>query len=146
MTSAVAVFMGLQYAGRVPAMLNYTVGAAGMTSACETAEIRTVLTSRRFIEAAKLQEAADLLAARVRVVYLEDLAANVSTLDRLTALALSFVAGPAYARSVRRRDPDAAAVVLFTSGSEGSPKGVVLSHANLLANREQLAARVDFSA
>ncbi|MGH8552683.1 MAG: AMP-binding protein, partial [Methylococcales bacterium] len=50
-----------------------------------------------------------------------------------------------YWRDGADRNPDSPAVVLFTSGSEGAPKGVVLSHANLLANREQLAARVDFS-
>ena len=144
--NTVAVFMGLQATGRVPAMLNYTIGASGLLSACETAAIRTVLTSRRFVTAAKLSAVVTELEDRVRLIYMEDVAARLSRWDRM--------AGAMAARGLRvkpdllgaSRDPDAPAVVLFTSGSEGAPKGVVLSHANLLANREQLAARVDFSA
>ena len=144
--NAVAVFMGLQAIGRVPAMLNYTIGSRGLLSACETARIRTVLTSRRFITAAKLEAVISELEGRVSLIYMEDVAARLGPFDR--------VAGALIARLLRSRpgllgasrDPDAPAVVLFTSGSEGAPKGVVLSHANLLANREQLAARVDFNA
>jgi acyl-[acyl-carrier-protein]-phospholipid O-acyltransferase/long-chain-fatty-acid--[acyl-carrier-protein] ligase len=143
MTSTVVTFLGLHAHGRVPAMLNYTVGANGMVSACQTAQIRTVVTSRRFIEAAKLGEAARLLATQVNLVYLEDLAASLSLAQKATGWLKARFASQAYGGSL---DPESPAVVLFTSGSEGAPKGVVLSHANLLANREQLAARVDFSA
>ncbi|WP_127478552.1 AMP-binding protein [Sulfurivermis fontis] len=146
MTSTVAAFLGLHAYGRVPAMLNYTIGANGMRSACETAQIRTVITSRRFIDAAKLGDAVRQLEEQVKLVYLEDLAKHITPLDKLNGLALSRLASWAYYRNGGATDPDAPAVVLFTSGSEGAPKGVVLSHANLLANREQLAARVDFSA
>ena len=143
MVSTVAVFLGLHAHGRVPAMLNYTVGAGGMASACETARINTVVTSRRFIEAAKLSDAARLLSGHVRLLYLEDLAADIGPADKLLAW---FQARFAPFFHQGGQDPDSPAVVLFTSGSEGTPKGVVLSHANLLANREQLAARVAFSA
>lgn len=145
-TSTVAAFLGLHAYGRVPAMLNFTIGANGMRSACATAQIKTVITSRRFIDAAKLGEAARQLEEQVNLVYLEDLARHITPLDKLNGLALSRLASWAYYRNGGATDPDAPAVVLFTSGSEGAPKGVVLSHANLLANREQLAARVDFSA
>jgi acyl-[acyl-carrier-protein]-phospholipid O-acyltransferase/long-chain-fatty-acid--[acyl-carrier-protein] ligase len=146
MTSTVAAFLGLHACGRVPAMLNYTIGANGMRSACETAQIRTVITSRRFIDAAKLTDAVRQLGEQVNLVYLEDLAKNITPLDKLNGFALAHLASWAYRRNGGASDADAPAVVLFTSGSEGAPKGVVLSHANLLANREQLAARVDFSA
>ena len=146
MTSTVVSFLGLHAHGRVPAMLNYTVGASGMVSACETALIKTVITSRRFIEAAKLTEAVKMLGERVTLVYLEDLAADLSPTDKLKGWAWARFAPQAYRRNGGSLDPDSPAVVLFTSGSEGTPKGVVLSHANLLANREQLAARVAFSA
>ena len=138
------VFFGLHAYGRVPAMLNYTVGALGMTSACRTAKIKTVLTSRRFVQAAKLQGAVETLAQQVQVVYLEDFRASVGPLDKLRGLLSVPLASLVYrhsARAARATDP---AVVLFTSGSEGTPKGVVLSHANLLANREQLASRIAF--
>jgi acyl-[acyl-carrier-protein]-phospholipid O-acyltransferase / long-chain-fatty-acid--[acyl-carrier-protein] ligase len=146
MTSTVAAFLGLHTRGAVPAMLNYTVGSHGMLLACETARINTVITSRRFLEAAKLDEAARILGEKVELVYLEDLAKDITPLTKLKGWVQTRFAPQAYRAGGGAKDPDSPAVVLFTSGSEGTPKGVVLSHANLLANREQLAARVDFTA
>lgn len=146
MTSTVAVFLGLHTQGRIPAMLNYTVGAGGMVSACETARIKTVITSRRFIKAAKLTDAAKLLSEHVKLAYLEDLAEGITLGDKLLAWFQARFAAHFYRTNGGSQDPDSPGVVLFTSGSEGTPKGVVLSHANLLANREQLASRVAFSA
>lgn len=140
MGTTVVTFLGLHAYGRVPAMLNYTVGTHGMITACDTAQIRRVITSRRFIEQAKLTDAAERLKQTVELVYLEDIAKTVSLLDKLSGWLAAHFPGR-YAKG----NPNDPAVVLFTSGSEGTPKGVVLSHANLLANREQLAARIDFS-
>ncbi len=141
MSTTVVTFMGLHAYRLVPAMLNFTIGAHGMIAACETAQIRRVITSRRFIEQAKLTEVAERLEKHVELVYLEDVATTIGLLDKLGGWFAARFPGR-YARG----NADSPAVVLFTSGSEGTPKGVVLSHANLLANREQLAARVDFSA
>jgi acyl-[acyl-carrier-protein]-phospholipid O-acyltransferase / long-chain-fatty-acid--[acyl-carrier-protein] ligase len=130
--------------GRVPAMLNFSAGSASVVSACQTAELQTILTSRRFVEMGKLEELITSIEGAVRVVYLEDIRDGVSALDKLTGLLARPFAGWLHRRlGIKASDP---AVVLFTSGSEGMPKGVVLSHANLLANRYQLAARVDFNA
>ncbi len=136
-------FFALQSTGRVPAMLNYTAGGDGMASAATAAKVKAVLTSRRFVDLAKLGPAIERLGQAVAIVWLEDLAQEIGLVDKLYGL----VARPFAARIAARLDirPEDPAVVLFTSGSEGSPKGVVLSHANLLANRRQLAARVDFS-
>lgn len=139
------VFFGLHLYGRIPAMLNYTVGAQGMLSACRTAKIKTVVTSRRFIEAAKLKAAIELLAQEVTIVYLDDLRQEIGMLDKLSALLAVPFARPIYHGMLRAAKPDSPAVILFTSGSEGTPKGVVLSHANVLANAHQIAARVAFS-
>jgi acyl-[acyl-carrier-protein]-phospholipid O-acyltransferase/long-chain-fatty-acid--[acyl-carrier-protein] ligase len=143
-TAAAAAFFALQAEGRVPAMLNFTTGAQALGSACRTAELRIVISSRRFVELARLHELVAALEPHVRFVYLEDVRRNLSLLDRLRGLVGSTIPRAAHRRRTRAA-PESAAVVLFTSGSEGTPKGVVLSHANLLANCRQLAAVVDFN-
>ncbi|HEY8580630.1 MAG TPA: AMP-binding protein, partial [Beijerinckiaceae bacterium] len=133
---AAVTFFALQAAGRVPAMLNFTAGAANVLAACAAAEVRVTLTSRAFVEKAKLGPLVAAMEARTRVVYLEDLRETITAGDKLRAM---LQAG----RPLHRRSPDDPAAVLFTSGSEGAPKGVALSHRNLLANVAQINARFD---
>ncbi len=146
-TGTVATFLGLSAFRRVPAMLNYSFGGSNMLRACETAALRYVVTSRRFLQAAKLSEAESRLSEKVTLIYIEDLVAGLKPWTKLRYALLSLVADFWYAsRGQVSECAEQPAVVLFTSGSEGTPKGVVLSHANLLANRAQLAARIDFNA
>jgi acyl-[acyl-carrier-protein]-phospholipid O-acyltransferase/long-chain-fatty-acid--[acyl-carrier-protein] ligase len=141
--ATLVTFLALHARGRVPAMLNFTAGGDGMLAACRTAGVETVYTSRRFVQEAKLAAAVERLAARTRVRYLEDVEAQVTPGRMLWGWIRAHVPGVAVRALVRGR-PDDPAVVLFTAGSEGVPKGVALSHENLLANRAQIAATIDF--
>jgi acyl-[acyl-carrier-protein]-phospholipid O-acyltransferase/long-chain-fatty-acid--[acyl-carrier-protein] ligase len=134
---AAATILGLMSGGRVPALINFTAGAINILAACEAAKVKTIVTSRGFIEKGRLEKLVGSLAPRLKLVYLEDVRAGVTLSQKLRA-AIN------YTRPLATVSPDAPAVILFTSGSEGAPKGVVLSHRNILANAAQAAARIDF--
>ncbi len=142
-TKTLITILALQVKGRVPAMLNYSTGSATMLAACRIAEVKTVLTSRQFIEKGKLTDEAEALSRQVKLVYLEDIAQTISRSDKLNAFWRSLTAPYWYHKTAP--SPDSWAVVLFTSGSEGTPKGVVLSHANVLGNLKQLESRISFT-
>ncbi|MDB5651503.1 MAG: acyl-[ACP]--phospholipid O-acyltransferase, partial [Hyphomicrobiales bacterium] len=134
----IVTFFAVQSAGRTAAMLNYTAGAANLIAACKAANVSKVMTARAFVEKAKLGEVVAQLEQHVELVWLEDVRDSVSGADRLRGLLRG-------GRPLVARHADDAAVVLFTSGSEGAPKGVVLSHRNLLANVAQIKARFDIT-
>jgi acyl-[acyl-carrier-protein]-phospholipid O-acyltransferase/long-chain-fatty-acid--[acyl-carrier-protein] ligase len=135
--AAGVAFLAVSSAGRVPAMINFTAGAGNILSGCEAAQIEAILTSRAFVEKGKLDNLVAALGEKVAILYLEDMRASIGAFDRLRAFLR-------YEKPLVRRKPDDMAAVLFTSGSEGAPKGVALSHRNMLANAAQAAARIDF--
>jgi acyl-[acyl-carrier-protein]-phospholipid O-acyltransferase/long-chain-fatty-acid--[acyl-carrier-protein] ligase len=139
--ASLVTFFALQAERRVPAMLNFSTGATSAIAACRGAEIALIVTARTFIEKAKLQPLVTALEPHATILYLEDVKREIGVASRVVALMRSLLARPGRG-AAHANDP---AVVLFTSGSEGTPKGVVLSHRNLLANRHQLAAVVDIS-
>lgn len=140
---AVIAFFALQVFGRIPAMLNFSTGIGNMQAGMVAAGIERVITSRVFVEKAKMEKTVEALAEKARIVWLEDVAAGIGLGARLAAaFDLLRIRSIHAAEGVARDDP---AVILFTSGSEGRPKGVVLSHGNILANCAQAAARVDYN-
>ncbi|TBL78647.1 AMP-binding protein [Paenibacillus thalictri] len=133
----IAALLSLFRLGVSPAILNFSAGRQALMDACETADVRTVLTSRLFVEKAKLQPVIDSLQEGRTIVYLEDIRAAVASGDKLGALV-------DYILKKRALHEDGE-VILFTSGSENKPKGVVLGHDNLLANALQARSVIDFT-
>lgn len=141
--AALVAFFGLQAFGRVPAMLNFSAGATSILSACTSAQVKTVISSRKFIEVGRLEKLAEEMSAQVKIVYMEDLQKSITPIEKFRALWAHKSAG--YIHRRQNVSYDEPAVILFTSGSEGMPKGVVLSHANIMSNIVQLSCRVDFN-
>lgn len=144
--AALVSFFALHVYGRIPAMLNYSAGRAGVVSALHTAGITRVLTSRKFVEKAGLSDLVSAVASVVTVLYVEDIAANISFGSKLRALMFGKIDSVIRRKARHKLTAESPAVLLFTSGSEGAPKGVVLSHKNLLANIAQLNVKIDFNA
>jgi len=128
--------LGLWSAGRAASPINHTAGAANVTAAMRMVAARLTVSSRTFVEKAGLEEiVAAAEAGGARILWLEDLRAGITGFDR----AMGWLS---WRGAIGRQDPAAAAVVLFSSGSEGLPKAIQLSHANLVSNAMQVEARL----
>jgi acyl-[acyl-carrier-protein]-phospholipid O-acyltransferase / long-chain-fatty-acid--[acyl-carrier-protein] ligase len=140
--ASMALVLGLISSGRVPAMLNFTAGAANLLNACRAAQVRTIVTSRAFIARGQLEKLVEGLESgapgvQPKLVYLEDVRDRIGLADKIRGMLQG-------GRPLAHRRADDPAAIVFTSGSEGTPKGVVLSHRNMLANIAQVAARIEY--
>jgi acyl-[acyl-carrier-protein]-phospholipid O-acyltransferase/long-chain-fatty-acid--[acyl-carrier-protein] ligase len=123
--------------GKTPACLNFTMGANNLKDSCETAGLKTVITSKEFIEKAELNDVLDILKDKLKVVFLEDVKSNISIFDKLKGL-----------KNYKTKEESIAKkneVILFTSGSESKPKGVILTHKNIYNNIYQALSVIDIN-
>jgi len=138
-------FFALQAFGITPAMINFTSGISSVISSCKTSTLKHVITSKDFIEKANLAELVSHIEEEgIEIIYLEDVKSNLSFSEKLIGLLRSLAPRLSFNLLNKNRSHEDPAVVLFTSGSEGTPKAVVLSHKNIQANRCQAAAVIDF--
>ena len=132
--ASAVTFFGLCAYGRVPAMLNFTAGARALKSALALGGIRRIITARAFIEKGELDGLIAELQPHAEIVYLEDVKASLGVREKAAAV-IGPIAPWAVTNLLGAEEPG---VILFTSGTEGAPKGVVLSHRNLVANVHQI--------
>jgi long-chain-fatty-acid--[acyl-carrier-protein] ligase len=121
-------FLAIHLAGKLPVMLNWTTGPGNLAHAVSTLGVERVLTSQKLIDRL------DIHIAGTEYVFLEELRKNIGKLEAISVLASTYVLPSRWLHSLPEVSPDKPAVVLFTSGSENTPKAVPLSHRNLIAN------------
>lgn len=137
----ISMIFGLNAFKRTPAMLNYSTGIDSLQACIDAAKLRVIITSRKFITMGRLEDLVGKL-QNVEVIYLEDIKSLLTLADKAWVALI----GTKFPRLVEEEtSPEEPAVVLFTSGSEGKPKGVVLPHRAILANIAQVKAVVDFT-
>ncbi|HYD17115.1 MAG TPA: AMP-binding protein [Patescibacteria group bacterium] len=130
-------FFALHAYGRVPTMLNAKAEKADMLSYVTTASLKTIVTSREFVKLAKLEEKIEELSKQTKIVYTEDIKAKIGFFDKIAGLLRGKGLLPRPKDAPKGSDP---AAIIFTSGSEGPPKGVVLSSTNFISNVAQVNA------
>ena len=139
-------FFALQLIGRIPAMINFSSGLRNLLHACELTGIQQIYTSRKFVDTLKFGDLiASIEQAGIKIHYLEDLRGKIGPIQKLLGGLYYLNLKCFHHRFEKKMRPSDTATILFTSGSEGKPKAVALSHLNILSNCYQLRASIDFT-
>lgn len=130
--AGIVTFLGFHLTGKIPVMINFTAGAYSVVGGCQTLGLKTVISSRKFIKLGELDSLEKAITdGGMRIIYLEDVAKNIAFADKIKGvLAAKLCKVPA-------TSPQEPMAILFTSGTEGLPKSVFISHKNALYNKEQ---------
>jgi acyl-[acyl-carrier-protein]-phospholipid O-acyltransferase/long-chain-fatty-acid--[acyl-carrier-protein] ligase len=139
------IFFALSALNRIPAMINFTDTKENILYNLKNVGITKVYTSKRFIQASKLQQLIEYLKEnKIDVIYAEDIKDSLTMFDKLSAYVKSFFPKTYYKNICSTFDVFSPAVILFTSAFKGKSKAVVLSHKNIQASRAQLSSVMDF--
>lgn len=138
-------FFALHQLGRIPVMLNFSAGESALKVAVEMIPLKRVITSHAFIEKAQLETLMGFLQTKMEIIYLEDIRRRIGKVSAAFTLLKLKLCGISVSSSLPA-DGNRPAVILFTSGSEGLPKGVALSHRNILSNIAQATMVLQFTA
>jgi len=137
--AAVVAIFAAASDGYMPAVLNFTIGAETLRHSLKIGNIQVLLTSKKFIEKAGLASLIEELSEETRILFMEDLLDDISWQDKAKA---AWEVAFCYKSRLSRMNQ----VMLFTSGSESTPKGVILSHRSLLTNIHQISAVISYTA
>lgn len=142
----VILYLATQFANKTTVMLNYTAGAKNISSAAKTSQIKFIITSQKFIETLELTNVIhELEKLCIKIIYIENLKNQISIYNKFFSIIKYYQI--IYLRQFKLNNSrlNSESTILFTSGSEGSPKGVVLSNKNIQANIAQASSRIDIN-